>query len=139
MGEVLPQSHWASYALGLGERVRAIRLMRGLSQTRLAELAGVSRSLISNLERNDYNSKVADPTLSTCYRLASALQVPPAALLPGAAENVEGYFLVSGASGASGAEAPAPIRFQWPRSAQDTARFHDTYLRRGAPQGTPAF
>lgn len=136
MGEVLPQSHWASYALGLGERVRAIRLMRGLSQTRLAELAGVSRSLISNLERNDYNSKVADPTLSTCYRLASALQVPPAALLPGAAENVEGCFLTPEAPGV---DAPAPIRFQWPRSAQDTARFHDTYLRRGAPQGTPAF
>ncbi|MCG7290795.1 helix-turn-helix domain-containing protein [Corynebacterium afermentans] len=133
MGEVLPQSHWASYALGLGERVRAIRLMRGLSQTRLAELAGVSRSLISNLERNDYNSKVADPTLSTCYRLASALQVPPAALLPGAAENVEGRFPMRDL------QAPAPIRFQWPRSAQDTARFHDTYLRRGAPQGTPAF
>ena len=133
MGEVLPQSHWASYALGLGERVRAIRLMRGLSQTRLAELAGVSRSLISNLERNDYNSKVADPTLSTCYRLASALQVPPAALLPGAAENVEGCFLTPEA------DTPAPIRFQWPRSAHDTARFHDTYLRRGAPQGTPAF
>lgn len=133
MGEVLSQSHWASYALGLGERVRAIRLMRGLSQTRLAELAGVSRSLISNLERNDYNSKVADPTLSTCYRLASALQVPPAALLPGAAENVEGCFLTPEA------DTPAPIRFQWPRSAQDTARFHDTYLRRGAPQGTPAF
>ena len=133
MGEVLPQSHWASYALGLGERVRAIRLMRGLSQTRLAELAGVSRSLISNLERNDYNSKVADPTLSTCYRLASALQVPPAELLPGAAENVEGCFLTPEA------DTPAPIRFQWPRSAQDTARFHDTYLRRGAPQGTPAF
>ncbi|MBF4548237.1 helix-turn-helix transcriptional regulator [Corynebacterium afermentans subsp. lipophilum] len=133
MGEVLPQSHWASYALGLGERVRAIRLMRGLSQTRLAELAGVSRSLISNLERNDYNSKVADPTLSTCYRLASALQVPPAALLPGAAENVEGRFPMTDS------QAPAPIRFQWPRSAQDTARFHDTYLRRGAPQDTPAF
>lgn len=133
MGDVLPQSHWASYALGLGERVRAIRLMRGLSQSRLAELAGVSRSLISNLERNDYNSKVADPTLSTCYRLASALQVPPAALLPGAAENVGGYFPVTDS------QAPAPIRFQWPRSAQDTARFHDMYLRRGAPQGTPAF
>ena len=55
MGDVLPQSHWASYALGLGERVRAIRLMRGLSQSRLAELSGVSRSLISNLERNVYN------------------------------------------------------------------------------------
>lgn len=133
MGDVLPQSHWASYALGLGERVRAIRLMRGLSQSRLAELAGVSRSLISNLERNDYNSKVADPTLSTCYRLASALQVPPAALLPGAADKVDGYFLLAGA------ESAAPIRFQWPRSARDTARFHDTYLRRGAPSDTPAF
>lgn len=133
MGDVLPQSHWASYALGLGERVRAIRLMRGLSQSRLAELAGVSRSLISNLERNDYNSKVADPTLSTCYRLASALQVPPAALLPGAADKVDGYFLLAGT------ESAAPIRFQWPRSARDTARFHDTYLRRGAPSDTPAF
>lgn len=133
MGDVLPQSHWASYALGLGERVRAIRLMRGLSQSRLAELAGVSRSLISNLERNDYNSKVADPTLSTCYRLASALQVPPAALLPGAADHVDGCFLLSNA------DAPVTIRFQWPRSPRDTARFCDTYLRRGAPSDTPAF
>ena len=133
MGDVLPQSHWASYALGLGERVRAIRLMRGLSQSRLAELAGVSRSLISNLERNDYNSKVADPTLSTCYRLASALQVPPAALLPGAADHVDGCFLLADA------DAPAPIRFQWPSSPRDTARFRDTYLRRGAPSDTPAF
>ena len=135
MGDVLPQSHWASYALGLGERVRAIRLMRGLSQSRLAELSGVSRSLISNLERNDYNgSKAADPTLSTCYRLASALQVPPAALLPGAGEAVEGCFMRDDAT--SGA---APITFEWPRGPRDTARFHALYLRRGAPQGTPAF
>ncbi|WP_175935549.1 helix-turn-helix transcriptional regulator [Corynebacterium sp. Marseille-P4321] len=135
MGDVLPQSHWASYALGLGERVRTIREMRGLSQTRLAEIAGVSRTLISNLERNDYNSKVADPTLSTCYRIARALQVPPAALLPAAGEDVAGHF----ASCPPTEEGPEEIAFSWPRGPRDTARFHEPYLRRGAPAGTPPF
>lgn len=136
MGDVLPQSHWASYALGLGERVRSIRLMRGLSQSRLAELSGVSRTLISNLERNDYNARAADPTLSTMYRLASALQVPPAALLPGAGDAVAGHFTV--APGRDG-QAPDSIAFEWPRGPRDTARFQEPYLRRGAPAGTPAF
>lgn len=136
MGDVLPQSHWASYALSLGERVRAIRLMRGLSQRRLAEIAGVSRSLISNLERNDYNgAKAADPTLSTCYRIACALQVPPAALLPGAGEDVAGHF----AACPPAEDGPAEIAFSWPRGPRDTARFHEPYLRSGAPASTPAF
>lgn len=135
MGELLPESYWASYALSLGERIREIRLMRGLSQSRLAELAGISRSLISNIERNDYNGgKVSDPTLSTCYRIACALKVPPAALLPGAGEEVAGQckeqLLIDG---------PVHISFSWPRSPQDTARFQEMYLRRGAPITTPAF
>lgn len=120
MGDLLSQAHWASYALGLGERVRAVRLMRGLSQLRLAEMAGVSRSLISNIERNDYNgARAADPTISTLYRLASALKVPPAALLPGALEEVAGHFearaVVEHLDG-NGAEPPAAIEFAWLRS-----------------------
>ena len=55
------------------------------------------------------------------------------ALLPGAADHVDGCFLLADV------DAPAPIRFQWPRSPRDTARFRDTYLRRGAPSDTPAF
>lgn len=110
MGDLLSQAHWASYALGLGERVRAVRLMRGLSQLRLAEMAGVSRSLISNIERNDYNgARAADPTISTLYRLASALKVPPAALLPGALEEVVGHFEARTAVDHSGAEGEEPL------------------------------
>ena len=79
---------WASYGYSLSARVKSVRTMRGISQNRLAELSGLSRSLVSNLERNSYGSaKVADPTLSTIYRLAQALQVPPAVLLPAAGEQ----------------------------------------------------
>lgn len=91
MGDVLSQSHWAGYALSFGSRVRELRTTRGLSQGKLAELAGVSRSLISNIERNEYNGcRAADPTLSNCYRIAWALNVPPASLLPGAATATPG-------------------------------------------------
>lgn len=77
------EPYWASYAIELGSRVKMIREMQGVSQKKLAERAGISRTLISNLERNIYNrNKAADPTLSTIYRLAAALQVPPAQLLP---------------------------------------------------------
>lgn len=134
MGDLLPETHWASYALGLGERVRAIRLMRGLSQIRLAELAGVSRSLISNIERNDYNDRAADPTLSTLYRLARALQVPPATLLPGAGEAVVSRYRLQGAVASL-----EPIVFSWPSEPEDTARFERAYLQHGAPGGNPRF
>lgn len=134
MGELLPDSHWASYALGLGERIRALRIMRGLSQTRLAELAGVSRSLVSNIERNDYNERAADPTLSTLYRIARALHVPPAMLLPGSLDDVDDAYVLQGPD----AKVKA-IMFQWPRSPYDTARFSTAYLQPGAPRGTPVF
>lgn len=144
MKDVLPQSHWASYALGLGSRVRITRNMRGLTQARLAELAGVSRSLVSNLERNDYNgSRAADPTVSTVYRLASALQVPPATLLPGVGEQVAGPY--SGPElGDLGGEVvlEAALRVavaQWPSCPRDTAPFDAAYLQCGAPPQVPAF
>lgn len=138
MGELLPQAYWASYALSLGNRVKTIRVMRGLTQTRLAELAGVSRSLISNLERNDYNgARAADPTLSTVYRLAAALYVPPAALLPGAGELVGKPFAAPGL--VREVEAAVEIALRWPNGPLDTARFHESYLRQGAPAAVPRF
>lgn len=133
MSELLPQSYWASYALTLGQRVKTLREMRGLTQARLAEIAGVSRTLVSNLERNDYNgSRSADPTISTVYRLAGALYVPPAALLPGAGEVVEKLCVVP-----SGDDVAVTVR--WPAEPTDTARFADAYLKRGAPQGVERF
>ena len=56
----------------------------------LAKLAGVSRNFVSNLERNETASQTAsDPVLSKIYRLAMALNVPPAMLLPSVTSEVQ--------------------------------------------------
>jgi transcriptional regulator with XRE-family HTH domain len=55
----------------LGARIRDARQQRGLSVGALAEQAGVSKSLVSQIERG-----VAAPSLDTVRRLASALEVP---------------------------------------------------------------
>lgn len=74
---------WTSFGLQLACNLRTLRQLRGLTQEKLAESSGVSRNQISNLERNENTSgKAADPSLSTLYRLARALEVPPVALLP---------------------------------------------------------
>lgn len=58
-----------------GERVRSLRLERGLSQERLAELAGVHRTYLSSLELGQRNIG-----LDNILALAAALGVPPAEL-----------------------------------------------------------
>lgn len=47
-----------------------------MSQTELAEAAGVRRALVSDIERS-----VANPTLESLSRIAKALGVEPADLL----------------------------------------------------------
>ncbi|AWB83492.1 helix-turn-helix domain-containing protein [Corynebacterium liangguodongii] len=133
MADILPQSHWASYGFVLSARLRALREMRGLSQRRLAELSGVSRSLISNLERNQYNSeRSADPTLSTLYRIAHALHVPPLALLPASDEVV-------GSRCSEDAATVTEVRAVWPAGPEDTARFAEAYLSGGPATCPPQF
>ena len=65
--------------LQFGQRVRAAREARGLSQERLAELAGLHRTYVSSLERGERNVG-----LDNVYALARALDVPPSALFEGA-------------------------------------------------------
>jgi transcriptional regulator with XRE-family HTH domain len=55
----------------LGGRIRAARARRSLSVAELASRAGVSKSLISQIERG-----IAAPSIDTVRRLASVLQVP---------------------------------------------------------------
>ena len=74
---------WSSYGHGFSQQLRRVRKRRGISQQALAEISGVSRSQISNLERNENGvHAMADPQLSTVYKLALALEIPPAVLLP---------------------------------------------------------
>lgn len=60
-----------------GNRVRAIRQRKGISQEKLAELAGVHRTFVSSVERGERNI-----SLMNIARLAKALEVPLAKLLP---------------------------------------------------------
>ncbi|WIM68211.1 helix-turn-helix transcriptional regulator [Corynebacterium breve] len=135
MAEVLSDYHWASYGFGLSARIRRLRHMRGLSQTRLAELSGLSRSVISNLERNYYSGeRSADPTLSTLYKIAFGLHVPPAVLLPAVDQIVEEICPTEFCDGT----VPA-MAVEWPTRPEDTARFHDDYIYEGKLGQAPRF
>lgn len=55
----------------LGERIRTIRKARKISQERLAELAGLHPTYISDIERGKVNA-----SLYTFYTIANALDIP---------------------------------------------------------------
>ena len=54
----------------VGRNVRRIRLRKGLTQEKFAELSGFSQQYISGLEQGNRN-----PTVVTVYEIASALSV----------------------------------------------------------------
>ncbi|TCP45764.1 XRE family transcriptional regulator [Tamaricihabitans halophyticus] len=58
-------------AVALGRRIRSARKERGLTSVELADLAGVSQGLISQVENGR-----SDPSLETLRRLAEALDLP---------------------------------------------------------------
>lgn len=62
-----------------GKRVRELRLERGLTQEKLADLAGMHFTAIGHIERASRSS-----TLETVLKLAGALQVQPRELIPDA-------------------------------------------------------
>jgi transcriptional regulator with XRE-family HTH domain len=59
-----------------GKRVRQLRLQRGLSQEKLAELADLHRNYVGGIERGERNV-----ALLNIVALARALKVRPAKLL----------------------------------------------------------
>lgn len=62
----------------LGETVRSFRQAAGISQETLAELTGLHRTYISDIERGSRNV-----ALINIVRIAKALKVKPAQLLDG--------------------------------------------------------
>lgn len=60
---------------GLGQRIRELRNMQGLSQEELALRAGLHPAHLGHIER-----ELKSPTIDTLLKIASALQVELAAL-----------------------------------------------------------
>lgn len=67
-------------AAAFGDRVRAVRHERELTQEQLAEAAGLHPTFISNVERG-----YRVPTVPTLLRLAKGLDVEPGQLVDGLA------------------------------------------------------
>lgn len=55
----------------LGSNLKTIRIGKNISQSELADILGVDKSFVSNIENGKNN-----PTLSTIANLAKALKVP---------------------------------------------------------------
>ncbi|MBO3758654.1 XRE family transcriptional regulator [Ciceribacter sp. L1K22] len=64
------ENHDEQFETVVGERVKALRAERGLTLDQLAELSGVSRAMISRVERAE-----ASPTAALLARICSALGV----------------------------------------------------------------
>lgn len=56
--------------VAFGRRVREVRKAKGISQEKLAELAGIDRSYMGNIERGEKNV-----TLKKVYEICDALGV----------------------------------------------------------------
>ena len=52
----------------LNEKMREARQQKGISQTELSTLIGVSRQTVNMIENGDYN-----PTIALCLKLCKAL------------------------------------------------------------------
>ncbi|MFJ8527322.1 helix-turn-helix domain-containing protein [Bacillus sp. NPDC094106] len=61
----------------IGERIKRLRLQRGISLTELAEKAGVAKSYISSIERNLQKN----PSIQFLEKIATVLQIPIDTLL----------------------------------------------------------
>ncbi len=71
-----PRASNASVLENVASRLKELRREKGLSLQELAEVSGVSRSLLSEIERGETN-----PTLATLWNLTQALNVDIAALV----------------------------------------------------------
>ena len=56
--------------IAFGKRVREVRKSKGISQERLAEMSGIDRSYMGNIERGEKNI-----TLKKVYEICDALEI----------------------------------------------------------------
>jgi transcriptional regulator with XRE-family HTH domain len=72
-------------AESIGRRVRAAREAAGLSQESLAEMSGINRGFLGELERGE-----SSPTVTTLEKVCKALGVPVSELVRSAERELGG-------------------------------------------------
>ena len=72
----------------LGERIRKIRELKGLSQKELAKLVGKTPGMISR-----YETAIESPSTATFVKIANALDVDARALLCGNVNADKGFLI----------------------------------------------
>ena len=78
--------------MNTSEKIRKLRIEKGLSQEALGQLAGVQRAAINKYEKG----RVVNIKRSTLQKLADALGVSPADLLDDVEQKIPGYSYAAG-------------------------------------------
>ncbi|EPG3713570.1 helix-turn-helix domain-containing protein [Pseudomonas aeruginosa] len=74
----------AELAQAFGAAVRALRTERGIAQETLANLAGIERSHMGKIERDEHA-----PTLAVIFKIAGALECSTAVLMAEAESRLQ--------------------------------------------------
>jgi transcriptional regulator with XRE-family HTH domain len=117
----------------LGEQLKALRVAAGLSGGVLARESGVSRSMISRVERG-----TASPSIETLERLARALGTPLSRLFSDQAERLDfSYVPAGGGLVVERVGVAAGYRYELVGHLLSGNLFVEPYLVQLAPQAPP--
>lgn len=113
----------------LASRLKQTRTSKGLSLDALAKLSGVSRSMLSQIERGE-----SSPTVATLWNLSRALQMDLSGLLEGEEEEQSAIEEVLRADRTPAIDSKREgwqIRILSPPSQTEIHEIYDVYLRKG--------
>ena len=117
----------------VGGNLRRLRKAHGLSLERLAELSGVSRAMLGQIE-----TAKSVPTVSLLWRVADALGVPVATLVASESEPLAVVLSRSGASLLVGSDGRYASRSLLPQGRATSTGFFELHLAASHREACPA-
>lgn len=76
IGEEMKKSEIIKKERRVAEKLKDLRIERGMSQNALADKSGIDRKTVNRIENNHFS-----PNLNTLFRLCETLSVKPAEVL----------------------------------------------------------
>ena len=117
----------------IGRNLRRHRVRRGLSLERLAQISGVSRSMLGQIELRQ-----STPTIKTLWRISGALKVPFAALLSDGVRGGTRLLAAAESKTLTSQDGTFSSRALFPFDAERSIEFYELRLApRSAEQAEP--